>query len=226
MSNLEVHEAEQAAITAMCEAGTCDHPDCKAKKANWRAIAWAHGWRIVREDPRGYSLGRPCLYHAEQERAWPLGDWEGAARDIGLTEDDHDDATAGLHGFVVEVMQDVTHKFSIRVMAPDAEEAEGRAIDALRAGNGAEWIREEGTTKEAPYVLDLTEDDEQPTAWSYAVLMTREITQSALIRVTARTPEEAEAMAHKALKEGASVEWAIDDNPTIDGPYMTGIEAE
>ncbi|MDP2047573.1 MAG: hypothetical protein Q8K33_01585 [Cypionkella sp.] len=28
MSNLEEHEAEQAAITAMCEAGTCDHPDC------------------------------------------------------------------------------------------------------------------------------------------------------------------------------------------------------
>ena len=28
MSNLATHEAEQAAITAVCEAGACDHPDC------------------------------------------------------------------------------------------------------------------------------------------------------------------------------------------------------
>jgi hypothetical protein len=33
MSNLETHEAEQAAITAACEAGTCDHPDCAAMGA-------------------------------------------------------------------------------------------------------------------------------------------------------------------------------------------------
>lgn len=28
MSNLETHEAEQAAITALCEAGECGHPAC------------------------------------------------------------------------------------------------------------------------------------------------------------------------------------------------------
>ena len=28
MSNLATHEAEQAEITASCEAGTCDHPYC------------------------------------------------------------------------------------------------------------------------------------------------------------------------------------------------------
>jgi hypothetical protein len=28
MSNLETHEAEQAAITAACEALVCNHPDC------------------------------------------------------------------------------------------------------------------------------------------------------------------------------------------------------
>lgn len=28
MSNLATHEAEQAAITAACEAGVCQHPDC------------------------------------------------------------------------------------------------------------------------------------------------------------------------------------------------------
>ncbi len=30
MSSLEEHEAEQAEITARCEAGECDHPDCWA----------------------------------------------------------------------------------------------------------------------------------------------------------------------------------------------------
>lgn len=29
MSNLEDHEAEQSEITAMCEAGICDHPECQ-----------------------------------------------------------------------------------------------------------------------------------------------------------------------------------------------------
>jgi hypothetical protein len=33
MSNLADHEAEQAAITAACEAGLCDHPDCAAMGA-------------------------------------------------------------------------------------------------------------------------------------------------------------------------------------------------
>lgn len=28
MSNLKEHEAEQDRITAKCEAGTCDHPEC------------------------------------------------------------------------------------------------------------------------------------------------------------------------------------------------------
>lgn len=29
MSNLEEHDAEQAEITAMCESGECDHPECQ-----------------------------------------------------------------------------------------------------------------------------------------------------------------------------------------------------
>lgn len=32
MSNLEEHDVEQAAITALCEAGECDHPECKPKR--------------------------------------------------------------------------------------------------------------------------------------------------------------------------------------------------
>ena len=31
MSNLEDHMAEQEAITARCEAGTCEHPECEAE---------------------------------------------------------------------------------------------------------------------------------------------------------------------------------------------------
>lgn len=32
MSNLREHEAEQARITAACEAGECDHPECHEEK--------------------------------------------------------------------------------------------------------------------------------------------------------------------------------------------------
>lgn len=32
MSNLAEHDAEQAAITAMCEAGECDHPECQKRE--------------------------------------------------------------------------------------------------------------------------------------------------------------------------------------------------
>ena len=35
MSNLEDHNAEQAAITAACEAGTCDHPECHKGKIRY-----------------------------------------------------------------------------------------------------------------------------------------------------------------------------------------------
>lgn len=47
-------------------------------------LARRHGWRVVPEDPRGYAPGVPCLYHAEQERAWPIGDARGALLDLGL----------------------------------------------------------------------------------------------------------------------------------------------
>lgn len=33
MSNLQDHLAEQAAITALCEAGECNHPECR--KTEW-----------------------------------------------------------------------------------------------------------------------------------------------------------------------------------------------
>lgn len=50
--------------------------------ANWKALAEAHGWVEAHEN------GEPCLAHEELNRIWPLGDWEGACRDIGLDEGD------------------------------------------------------------------------------------------------------------------------------------------
>jgi len=38
MSNLEEHEAEQAAITGACEAGECDHPDCREESTAWHGL--------------------------------------------------------------------------------------------------------------------------------------------------------------------------------------------
>ena len=55
---------------------------------HWEGMARVAGWKWVAQDPRGYDNGIPCLYHAEQERSWPLGDWEGAARDLGLDKGD------------------------------------------------------------------------------------------------------------------------------------------
>lgn len=45
MSNLETHEAEQSAITAMCEAGTCDHPDCHGN------MTWDRMAQKILDDP-------------------------------------------------------------------------------------------------------------------------------------------------------------------------------
>ncbi|WP_306150719.1 hypothetical protein [Roseovarius sp. MMSF_3281] len=52
MSTLEEHDAEQAEITAMCEAGTCDHPEChddhfRNELVDRCAPRWA--WDIIDE---------------------------------------------------------------------------------------------------------------------------------------------------------------------------------
>ncbi len=56
--------------------------------STWEDAARSQGWVEVEFDPRpewakedGY---KPCLYNEDQERSWPLGDWEGAARDVGI----------------------------------------------------------------------------------------------------------------------------------------------
>lgn len=54
MSTLEDHDAEQAAITALCEAGQCDHPECQSETDDYEnecvtrsAPRWA--WDMIDE---------------------------------------------------------------------------------------------------------------------------------------------------------------------------------
>ena len=54
--------------------------------AEWRQAGLAAGWKVVENDPsEPRNRDRPCLLHEERERAWPLGDWEGAVRDLGYS---------------------------------------------------------------------------------------------------------------------------------------------
>lgn len=46
--------------------------------AEWRRMALEAGWLVTTSE----------LAHPELDRSWPLGDWEGACRDIGLDEED------------------------------------------------------------------------------------------------------------------------------------------
>lgn len=54
---------------------------------DWEKIARDNGWSVVDLDPSPHRIhSEPCLYHEQLDRIWPLGDWEGAVRDLGLTE--------------------------------------------------------------------------------------------------------------------------------------------
>lgn len=50
---------------------------------DWEATARKAGWDLGSEEPHG-----AVLIHKEQDRIWPPGDWEGAARDLGIDPDD------------------------------------------------------------------------------------------------------------------------------------------
>lgn len=58
------------------------------KRTDWEALATDNGWAIGIDSRPEWADGEPCLYHVVLERSWPLGDWEGACRDIGLDETD------------------------------------------------------------------------------------------------------------------------------------------
>lgn len=69
MSSFEEHEAEQARITAECEAGECDHPECHEDEP---------ARRVVCKCPK---CGSPSMYltdvsafWCEDLQAWALSD--------------------------------------------------------------------------------------------------------------------------------------------------------
>lgn len=59
MSNLAEHEAEQAAITALCEAGECDHPECASE--SWHELATEIFDGAVRRDESAERAARVLL---------------------------------------------------------------------------------------------------------------------------------------------------------------------
>lgn len=59
MSNLEEHEAEQAAITAACEAGKCDHAECQPPR--WDVAAREVFDGAIRNDMNDERAARVVL---------------------------------------------------------------------------------------------------------------------------------------------------------------------
>lgn len=77
---------------------------------DWETIAKREGWKAVEKDPNpidGSDAVGACLYHEDQDRIWTLGDWKGAACDLGY------DPETGLYGdeegedLVVPMLDDV-----------------------------------------------------------------------------------------------------------------------
>jgi hypothetical protein len=54
-------------------------------RKTWKQFAQEIGWTEVERDPNPDGPQSPTLYHEDLDRVWPLGDWEGAARDLGYT---------------------------------------------------------------------------------------------------------------------------------------------
>ena len=63
-------------------------------RSTWEQLARANGWSVESNDPNpdyaeAAKTSGPCLYHAGLDRIWfPVDDWEGACRDLGLDEED------------------------------------------------------------------------------------------------------------------------------------------
>jgi len=97
--NAEVHYCVSALVAMLGQANYCADDSEALGEAkdqalelispidDWEEAAYQAGWRKVEHDPRPeWSHLGPCLYNADQERAWPIGDWQGAAEDVGVDE--------------------------------------------------------------------------------------------------------------------------------------------
>ncbi len=60
----------------------------------------------------------------------------------------------------------------------------------------------------------------------YAVIITRDITESCVAHVDAATPDEARAAAMEWLSKREDPEWAVDDAPANSDPYITDCTEE
>jgi hypothetical protein len=57
---------------------------------DWEAVARRAGWDEVEGAPFPLTPGpvpESHLFHRNLDRVWPAGDWEGAARDLGIGDD-------------------------------------------------------------------------------------------------------------------------------------------
>ena len=111
MSTLEEHEAEQAAITAQCEAGTCRHPEC-------------HESEVTRKHDPGDLL----VTRAAPAWAWEIID-ETLACDMNSKAFDADtraDVRNAYHAMILacELDEVITHLTRAEVEAHEAEEGE------------------------------------------------------------------------------------------------------
>jgi len=60
---------------------------------------------------------------------------------------------------------------------------------------------------------------------TYAVIFTRDVTESTIIKVEAGTPEEAEDLAFEKLSNSTDAEWRIDDGSWNQGDaYVTAVD--
>lgn len=90
MSNLEEHDAEQAAITAACEAGTCGHTECAADRipeATQRPLLRAECNVCGSSD---IYLDDVSAYWHEQNQEWTLSDLGQPTAYCGDCEAQHD----------------------------------------------------------------------------------------------------------------------------------------
>jgi len=60
---------------------------------------------------------------------------------------------------------------------------------------------------------------------TYAVIITRDVTESTIIEVEAGTPEEAEELAVEKLSNSTDAEWRLDDGSWNQGDaYVTAVD--
>lgn len=64
----------------------------KSRAQYFKDVATSEGFQVVNQPQYdGHEGPFPQLHYADIERDWPMGDWEGAARDIGWPFDDTPD---------------------------------------------------------------------------------------------------------------------------------------